>query len=380
MNIQEIVIANSMAILLMVVLLVSRYFVRRHIETEDKFFYSLVSIALIAATLELICFLVDGRPGLFYKIVNVTANHLLYACTATISVVWLWYVDSSLNHDTRRIRTIFLPFVILWGIFILMLIPNIWLGFLFSFGGNNANEYIRQPAGYSFYGFLLLNLIASFIVFIRFKLVHGESKFFPIGMFLIPVIISCIIQAIWYGIAVAWLGTAIGITAIYLNIQSRLAFVDGLTGLFNRAFIEHKLIVARKNQRYVYGGIMLDIDDFKLINDTFGHSTGDDALKKVAIILQKACSKNDLIFRFAGDEFVVLVKVPKVEENQLLSRMQELETLMRAGADAFNNTGETKYKIVFSIGHCIFDKSLPDDQFFHQMDIEMYKEKKLHHN
>ena len=143
MNIQEIVIADSMAILLMVVLLISRYFVRRHKETEDKFFYSLVSIALIAAALELVCFLVDGRPGLFFKIVNVAANHLLYACTATISVVWLWYVDSSLNHDTKRMRTIFLPFVILWGIFILMLIPNIWLGFFFSFGGNNANEYIR---------------------------------------------------------------------------------------------------------------------------------------------------------------------------------------------------------------------------------------------
>lgn len=380
MNIQEIVIADSMAILLMVVLLVSRYFVRRHKETEDKFFYSLVSIALIAAALELVCFLVDGRPGLFFKIVNVAANHLLYACTATISVVWLWYVDSSLNHDTKRMRTIFLPFVILWGIFILMLIPNIWLGFFFSFGGNNANEYIRQPAGYAFYGFLLLSFVASFVIFIRFKIAHGESKFFPIGMFLIPVIIACIVQALWYGIAVAWLGTAIGITAIYLNIQSRLAFVDGLTGLFNRAFIEHKLIVARKNQRYVYGGIMLDIDDFKLINDTFGHSTGDDALKQVANILQKACSKNDLLFRFAGDEFVVLVKVPKTEEDKLVTRMQELETLMRAGAEAFNRTKESNYKLVFSIGHCIFDKSLPDDQFFHQMDIEMYKEKKLHHN
>ena len=380
MNIQEIVIADATAILLMVILLVSRYIVRRHKGTEDKFFSSMVFIGLAAALLEMIAFLIDGKPGLFLKILNVTINHVIYACTTTISIVWLWYVDSCLNNDTRRIRTVFLPFVILWGIFMLMLIPNIWLGYLFSFGGNNGNEYIRQPVGYSYYGFLGACFIASIVVYIRSKIKHGEAKFFPIWMFLIPVILCCAVQALWYGIALAWLGCAIGVTAIYLNIQSRFALIDGLTGLYNRAFIEHKLIVARKNQRYVYGGIMLDIDDFKLINDTYGHSTGDDALRQVAKILLETCDKSTLIFRFAGDEFVLLLKVPQAEKDNLPKLMKELENSIREGANKFNKAKENKYNLVFSFGHTIFDKTLPDDVFFHQMDVEMYKEKKLHHN
>lgn len=380
MNLQEIIMADSTAILLMVVLLINRFIVRRHKETEDRFFSSMVFIGLAAAALELIVFLLDGKPGVFAKILNVGFNHILYACTTTISIVWLWYVDSNLNQDTRRIRTVFLPFVILWGIFMLALIPNIWLGYLFSFGGNNGNEYIRQPAGYAYYGFLFVCFAASIVVYIRYKIVHGESKFFPIWMFLIPVILCCIVQGIWYGIAMAWLGCAIGLTAIYLNIQSRFAFIDGLTGLYNRAFIEHKLIVARKNKKYVFGGIMLDIDDFKQINDTFGHSTGDEALRQVAKILLNASDNKTLIFRFAGDEFVLLVKVPQTEKDELLPKMLELEKAIRSGAEEFNKNKKNKYDLVFSIGHTIFDNSLPDDEFFHQMDLEMYKEKKLHHN
>lgn len=370
--------ADCTSIIILIILLVSRYFIRRKKNLEDKFFSALVFVALAASVLELTCFLVDGRPGGFFKFVNVTANALLYSCTTTISLLWLWYVDSNLSRDVKRIKTIFLPFIILWAILMVTLIVNIPLGFLYRIDENNV--YIREPAGYIYYGYLFLCIITTIVIYIKDRIKHGAIMFFPIWMFLIPIVSFCVVQALWYGIALAWLGCSVGLISIYLNIMSRFSLIDGLTGLYNRAYIEHKLIVARlKSKKYLYAGIMLDIDFFKEINDSFGHSVGDDALKEVSKILLKASERNTLIFRFAGDEFIVLVKTLKNEKDLMKSKIESIKKAIREGTKEFNESTESPYSLQFSIGHAIFDSNLSDDEFFREMDTEMYKEKKLHH-
>lgn len=377
MILQEIIMADCTAIVLLLILLISRYLVRRNTRTEDRFFYALCSIGFVATTMELIAFLIDGHSGGFVKFANIFVNAVIYACTTTISILWLWYVDSSLNHDTKRIRTVFLPFVIVYGILMVMLVVNVFTGFLYVIDENNV--YSRRPLGYIYYAFLFICFITTFVIYIRDRITYGETKFFPIFMFLIPVIAGCIIQALWYGIACAWLSCAVGLTAIYLNIQSRFAFIDGLTGLYNRAFIEHKLIIARKkSSHYAYCGIMLDIDSFKQINDNFGHSVGDDALRQTAAILKEAADRKTLLFRFAGDEFIILHKVPLSEKDKLEQIMVDLEQKIIEGAEKFNKTN-TNYQLRFSFGNSLFDSKLDDDEFFRQMDLEMYKQKKLHH-
>ena len=377
-DIKEIIMADCTGIVLMLILLLSRYLVRRNKRTEDKFFSALVLIALAAAALELTAFLIDGKAGGFAKFVNVLINALIYCCTTTISLLWLWYVDSNLNKDTKRIRTVFLPFVIVYGILMVMLVVNVFTGFLYVV--NESNVYERRPLGYIYYAYLFICFIATIILYFIDRVKHGQTKFFPIFMFLIPVILGCVIQAVWYGIASAWLGCAIGLTAIYLNIQTRFALKDGLTGLYNRAFIEHKLIVARKKTgRYAYGGIMLDIDSFKLINDTYGHSSGDEALRQVAKILLSATDNKTLLFRFAGDEFIIMLRVPLSQKDELDAKMSEIITKIRHESDEFNKSGRFPYDLIFSFGCAHFDGSLPDDEFFHLMDIEMYKEKRKHH-
>ena len=378
MNLQQVVIADCTGIILMLVLLVSRYFIRRKGNLEDKFFITLVFIALAASLLELTAFLVDGRPGVLFKVLNVASNAFLYGCTTTISLVWLWYVDSNLSRDSKRIKTVFLPYVVVWAALMIALIFNIPFGFFYKIDANNV--YSREPIGYIYYGYLGACIITTIAIYAHCRIKHGEMMFFPIWMFLIPIVLSVVVQAIWYGIAVAWLGCAVGLSAIYLNIQSRFSIIDSLTGLYNRSYIEHKLLVARaKSKKYKFAGIMLDIDFFKEINDTFGHSVGDDALREVAKILLKTTERNTLIFRFAGDEFVILIKTLKDEEELMKSQIKDIENAIRQGAKDFNESSEAPYSLQFSIGHAIFDSTLPDDEFFRQMDLEMYKEKKKHH-
>ena len=88
----------------------------------------------------------------------------------------------------------------------------------------------------------------------------------------------------------------------------RLAMMGGLTGLFNRRhFLELAEKEARRARRYSQkmGFLMIDIDHFKNINDTYGHATGDRALQEISRVLESAVREADFVGRFGGEEFVV---------------------------------------------------------------------------
>lgn len=99
--------------------------------------------------------------------------------------------------------------------------------------------------------------------------------------------------------------------AISQEMLSKMAYQDPLTGLDNRAQItknlNRALITAGKNQHY-FALFFLDLDHFKEINDTFGHEGGDMLLKTVAARLQKVLRHTDLIGRFGGDEFIIIIE------------------------------------------------------------------------
>jgi diguanylate cyclase (GGDEF)-like protein len=85
---------------------------------------------------------------------------------------------------------------------------------------------------------------------------------------------------------------------------------DPLTGLLNRRRIglqiESELVQAKASGRAL-GLALIDIDNFKAVNDTHGHSTGDQVLKSIAGILQRACRGSDIAARYAGDEFLLVL-------------------------------------------------------------------------
>lgn len=106
-----------------------------------------------------------------------------------------------------------------------------------------------------------------------------------------------------------------------------LAYHDSLTGLKNRAAYE-EFLREKRNEDDFYAYLILDLDNFKLINDTFGHNVGDEQLKKTAEVLKQFEKDGDEIFRLGGDEFVVIIPHTTVEETeertrQLIDKMNE---------------------------------------------------------
>jgi diguanylate cyclase (GGDEF)-like protein len=92
-------------------------------------------------------------------------------------------------------------------------------------------------------------------------------------------------------------------------LLSRKAMIDGLTGLFNRAYFDARLVaelsLARRTQAPL-SCIMLDVDRFKNINDTYGHPFGDEILRGVGQVLGANCRTEDTVCRYGGEEFVAL--------------------------------------------------------------------------
>ena len=98
--------------------------------------------------------------------------------------------------------------------------------------------------------------------------------------------------------------------ASYFDRMKQLAYVDGLTGIHNRRYFEMRIVEELERAGRFQGRmslIMVDIDNFKRVNDEFGHLLGDEVLRLVANILKQQLRKSDLLCRYGGEEFAIVV-------------------------------------------------------------------------
>jgi diguanylate cyclase (GGDEF)-like protein len=123
------------------------------------------------------------------------------------------------------------------------------------------------------------------------------------------------------------------INLIYVFIDNynlkRLSTVDKLTGVYLRKFIEQKfalhMSIARQNN-YNLSVIMLDIDKFKFVNDTYGHRKGDEILTRLGEILNKSVRSTDYVARYGGEEFIILL--PEADSSSAFKVAEKTRTLI----------------------------------------------------
>ncbi len=126
-------------------------------------------------------------------------------------------------------------------------------------------------------------------------------------------------------------GKAIGFCGIVLNTTERkeyedkiryLSFHDKLTGLYNRAYFEEELKRLNHKRNLPISIIIGDVNNLKMINDTFGHQHGDQLLQKIANVLQSCFRKSDVISRWGGDEFsIILPNTPREKGIDIIYRI-----------------------------------------------------------
>ncbi|ARU48936.1 GGDEF domain-containing protein [Sulfurospirillum diekertiae] len=147
----------------------------------------------------------------------------------------------------------------------------------------------------------------------------------------------------------------------YLEVEN-LSHFDGLTGLYNRlmfmSVFQKEIQKVKRNRDYLFL-VILDIDDFKPINDTYGHLIGDEAIKITASTLQQLLRASESIARFGGDEFIIsIVDQDKNAASTIVNRI--LNEFNNKTIPVSRNHDQQELQINLSIGYTLYRN---DDDF-----------------
>jgi two-component system cell cycle response regulator len=157
-----------------------------------------------------------------------------------------------------------------------------------------------------------------------------------------------------------------------LDLLAKKAMIDGLTGLYNRGYLNQRLAEelahSRRHNRPM-SCVMLDVDHFKSINDTHGHGFGDFVLKEVACILQQHCRAEDIACRYGGEEFAVLARETGAE-----AAMPFAERLRAAIAAGPFSRGAISVSVTVSLG--VADLGDGADGLVEHADRALYQSKR----
>ncbi len=150
-----------------------------------------------------------------------------------------------------------------------------------------------------------------------------------------------------------------GVTLANIRLRDNLfrqSIRDGLTGLYNRRYLDDALLLEErrcKRSGQSFGVMMIDLDHFKQVNDTYGHEAGDAVLQRFAEVLRKQTRGGDIPCRYGGEEFTVVLPGASMAQSQ-----QRAHTLREAVlAETFTHAGQDLGKISVSVGVAEFPHS-----------------------
>ena len=367
MELNTIYIANGIGLVVLACVAIcnSTLLIRR-----DKGLTEWRLIMLICA----VCFFVDpliykfdGVKSDTIKTVLIIGNNWLYIAGALISALWLRFLTIRIYGSAKKFHmNVLLNCHV--GIHIALLVLNYFKPLFFYI--DRLNVYQRGEYYLIIAITMMLPLIFSVFMFFGSFIGNKNAKYFNLMVFVLPVFGAYITQILYYGVSLTWTAIAVGVMCITFSILNEDRFRDALTGLYNRAYLDYLASTALSHRDAGYDGIMIDINSFKSINDNFGHAKGDEALKLTASALRNACSNGNLIIRYAGDEFVVLMPLAQKEDpEQVISRINACLAEVCSGRDI-------PYSLTLSCGH---DRLLSGDKvedFMNRIDMAMLVNKR----
>lgn len=319
----------------------------------------------IASISDCCVYYLAGSSNIVIKVLVFLSGSGLFLGNVMIGYLWAKFIMVHMNipfSDIRRniYRTIGL-------ISIVLLVINIFYPLVFSV---SDGRYQRGFAYIIFLIFAAFYILDSLYLYVKRVKKISSLKLFPVHIFLIPVILGVVIQAFFVEIAITWTSIAISVAGIMTALKNEIIFIDCLTGLYNREYLEflHKRACNKKD--CWVSGIMIDLNGFKQINDNYGHAEGDLALCIVADLLLKSFSEYGVVTRYAGDEFVIMLNTT---DDQLI---QKIIKSAKKNFVTENEKNDKLYQLSASMGYAITNLSNETiDDFMNRIDEQMYQDK-----
>lgn len=368
MDLRSIYTANGVGIFILLVLYYTSHAKLLRHQTEDRLYSFMIFGVMLACFMEAFSYTIDGRSFSGARFLNYAANTYLYSVNLLLPFCVLVYVDLGLYGDRGRILSCYKPQLIIGIVMFAVNLVNFFIPI--SYYITPENVYERRPVSYVYYFVILYYCITAIVLTRRYETQFGAKAFFSIKLFLLPILIGAGLQFLFYGLSLAWLSAAIGLAGLYMMQQNEVAYMDPLVNAYNRLYLSY-LTSSWVTRGERFCGVMLDLDRFKTINDSYGHTEGDRALQTITDILKQARQGREWVFRFAGDEFVILKLTD--DPQGLQPYMDEVMRLL----DVYNQN-DPPYTLALSYGMSFFESG-EIDSFMRQMDANMYDMKSRHH-
>ncbi len=367
-NIAEVLVANLSGLLILFIIIFARRSNRLEDTKASRYFHAATILAFWGTLSELIGCLSNGHLGTFWYVIAWISNTFIFMIPIGLASIWVIYAEyriSKCEHPFYKFRYKFIPLYIIEFI----ILTNPITGYIFSISKDNI--YSRGPLAIPILGVFILYLFYSLWMVNEARKKNVIYYYFPAEYFVLPLVVMISLQMMFYGISCGWLGVDIALMSIQIQIQNEISYVDSLTGIFNRKYMDYAMenIIKSKKPHY---GIMIDMDNFKMINDSYGHDAGDHALKEFAEILLANTPSSAQVLRYAGDEFVVLLP-SAIDIEQVIANLY-------AGSDMRNADATNLYDLQFSCGYSLYDGTKSREEFMKEMDMNMYANKQARSN
>ena len=363
---------NGYSVFLLIILFV--YSLKRTAEgsTQQRLYLGILISTILLLIVDIFSRF-DGNNSASYPLFNHVSNFLLFLLNPILPSIWFLYVNFQIYHDEGRINRLLVPLIILNILNAIIIVFSQFYGWYYFIDAGNV--YHRGPLFILSISFVAILLLASFVLCLRNRDKIYRKQLFSLLFFPIPPVLGTILQVYFYGCAFALNATALSLLIVILDMKDDAIYTDHLTGIANRrrAELVLKESINRTSKRRTFSFVMLDIDKFKEINDTFGHEMGDTALKASATILKRCIRSKDYVARYGGDEFCLILEIYDYNNLELFIRR------MNNCVDILNSSGEYPFKLSFTAGYAVYryDSGLGPEDFVNQVDMLMYENKRI---
>jgi diguanylate cyclase (GGDEF)-like protein len=343
---------------------------------DQRIFNSIMATNILIFLLDTGMWLLDKQPSFAAWFANEVVTTLYYISNPFICFVWLLYVDYKIyeNKAALQRRALFYSVPLVFSTIISLVSP--FTGWYFVVDAQN--RYVRGPYFPVMALVAIIYLLLASVICLYDFFKKGWEKDKSVNLLLAVLtllnILSAMVQTLFFGVSIIWICTMLACISIYINLQNREISTDYLTGLYNRRrldqYLQRRLHASRGNR--LFFSVLLDLDEFKSINDNLGHHMGDEALVQVALLLRSACKgHDDFIARMGGDEFIIVGERATVQEIEAL--LSNIDTL----TNQHNLKSQMEYPLLISMGYSVLSQEDTLDSFLAVADKRMYANKQL---